>query len=314
MLANHSPTFGRRVCAGIALGLLAWIPTGEVRGAGRMENPPATVGLAGAALPVPGAWPLPGVLRASGVREPAALARYTHQVAGWADELRALPAWRGDDRQRATAVLAWLHRCVLVGRYRADCNDVVVALERGDYNCLTSTVLYVELARRCGLDAVGLEAPGHVLCRVRSPRGNLDVETTCAEWLAAGQAALPAPQHEAAALRELPAEGLAALVHYNRGIELLGQGRYAEALAANQQALALDPRSAAARCNLLATMNNWALELNRRGEQAQALRLLREGRRIAPDYATIRSNLAAIEQRLTTTAGDRGSLAPATVN
>ena len=61
---------------------------------------------------------------------------------------------------------------------------------------------------------------------------------------------------------------------YNRGLDDLEAGRYAEALAANRAALELDPHNATARANLLATVNNWSLAEFKAGDAAAALRLL----------------------------------------
>ena len=63
--------------------------------------------------------------------------------------------------------------------------------------------------------------------------------------------------------REVSPIQMAAMIYYNRGVDLLAEKRFAEAAAANAKALRLDPANATARGNLLATINNWSIELGR---------------------------------------------------
>ena len=70
---------------------------------------------------------------------------------------------------------------------------------------------------------------------------------------------------------------MAAMIYYNRGVDLLAEKRFAEAAAANAKALRLDPQNATARGNLLATINNWSIELGKRQHFAEAVNLLRQG-------------------------------------
>jgi tetratricopeptide (TPR) repeat protein len=134
------------------------------------------------------------------------------------------------------------------------------------------------------------------------------VQTTCPAWFAVlgddamRRAALRQTLGEAAvgadlaptAGRRLDDTGLTAIVYYNRGLDYLEAGRFAESLAANQTALRLDPQNATAHANLLATLNNWSLDRYRRGDVAEAVRLLEQGLAIDPHYALFRENLAAV--------------------
>ncbi len=97
--------------------------------------------------------------------------------------------------------------------------------------------------------------------------------------------------------RVLTGPALVAIVYYNRAIDLLRGGAYVEAVTANQMALRLDPASSDARDNLLATLNNWALDLHQRGHREQALLVLRHGLSAAPDHAKLRRNFVAISQQ-----------------
>jgi len=89
----------------------------------------------------------------------------------------------------------------------------------------------------------------------------------------------------------------AAMFYYNRGVTLLSAGKYAEAAAANLKALRLDPQNLLARGNLLATLNNWSIELGRQNRYAEAAELLREGLRLDNRHPVLTENLARLQSR-----------------
>lgn len=216
----------------------------------------------------------------------------------------------------AEAVLRFMHREILTRGYQLPQTDLRSALEEGRYNCVTATVLYLTLAEAAGLKGCGLEMPKHAMVRLELGAEHLDVETTCAEWFAldpkdrpvpgspactSGEAqptgspvpsgpglqeppAQPAPHAQPLALRALGAAELAAMVYYNQGVDRLAEGRFAAAVAANAKALRLDPQSRTAYGNLLATINNWAVDCSVRGEYLEAIALLERGREIDSAY------------------------------
>jgi tetratricopeptide (TPR) repeat protein len=81
-------------------------------------------------------------------------------------------------------------------------------------------------------------------------------------------------------------------VYYNRGLDDLAEGRYADALAANLDALRLDPGFGPAECNLLATVNNWAVSRYRDGDLAAAADLVERGLAVDPRHDELRANRA----------------------
>ena len=85
-----------------------------------------------------------------------------------------------------------------------------------------------------------------------------------------------------------------ATIYYNRGVDLLSQKRFAEAAAANAKALRLDPASVTARGNLLATLNNWAIDLGTAGDYPQAAGLLARGMQLDSGYETFRANFVHV--------------------
>jgi tetratricopeptide (TPR) repeat protein len=246
---------------------------------------------------------LRGALIASGLENPADLRRYEERVARWDRPLQAAGAQTGKIEPTARIIFEFMHRQILVGGYHQDSTDLLQTIDSGRYNCVSATVLYGCLAERFGLSARGLEYPGHVMSRLVLAGGPLDVETTCPRWFEL----LDDPQRQQDLLRkalgshgdyaaklarrrEVSPAQLVAMIYYNRGVDLLAQRHFPEALAADAKALRLDPTNAAAWGNLSATLNNWAISLSSVGLHSQAAEKLNEGLAIDPDYPTFAAN------------------------
>ena len=239
-------------------------------------------------------------LRASGEHDATALTHYRQQWSALVKELRVCGSVHGTPRQRAQAVLAFLHRRLLQGGYDLACTDLRQALDHGRFNCVSASLLFHALAAEFALPVCEVAIPGHVKSRVRMLEGSFDVETTCPRWFDMS----PAAQKEAeiaaraqlgpAANNARPCEvstaQLVAMIYYNRAIDLLGDHRFAAAAAANAVALRLDPQSATIRGNLLATVNNWAIDL--------AAAALPRGRRFAAPRPVARSGLRNLHGEL----------------
>ena len=251
---------------------------------------------------------LEAALIASGVEDPQTLQPYRRQQAALLAELRGSGKLAGPARQRARALFEFMHRRVLHSGYHADCTDLRAALDRGRFNCVSASVLFNCLAGELGLPVRGLEIPGHAMCRLALADGPLDVETTCPGWFQLigdpeKQAELVhratglAPSADRSRIREVSHGQMAAMIYYNRGVDLLAQGRFHEAATVNAKALRLDPQSATARGNLLATINNWAIALGGSNRYAEAVVLLREGLRLDPGYETFASNYVYVHRQ-----------------
>ncbi len=252
---------------------------------------------------------LAAALVAGGTLDETAIRRYEARLAALADELARSGKVAGTPRAQARAIFEFLHRRILTGGYHLNASDVGAALDQGRFNCVSASVLFNCLAAEFGLDVRGLEVPGHAMSRVVLDGVSLDVETTCPRWFElAGD-----PKKEAEAVaqttgfrhaasgsadrREVAGAELVATIYYNRGVDLLAEGRFEEALAANAKALRLDPANATARGNLLATLNNWAISLGRAGEYARAAAALRGGLSVDPSYATFDVNFTHVHHQ-----------------
>ena len=238
---------------------------------------------------------LNAALIASGVDNSAELGRYRERMAAWAEQLRQNGRFNGSPRQRIEVIFEFLHGGILRGKYNIECTDLRQALDEGHFNCVSATVLFNCLAGELGFSCCALETPGHALSRVFLCDGPLDVETTCPRWFhlkhdPAKQAeALEKtigrkPTYEYSAIREISPIQLTAMIYYNRGVDFLAEKRFAEAAAANAKAVRLDPHNVTVRGNLLATINNWAIELSNAGRFAEAVDLLRQGLLFDPHY------------------------------
>lgn len=226
--------------------------------------------------------------------------RFLEQLEFDVGELRSECRAVESDLGRARRVLEFLHERILSGGYAEDCTNPVQTLKDGQFNCVSATILYCHLARRCGLLVDALELPGHVVARVSTDEGWRIVETTSLAAIDAGTASptRPLANFDAASTssRQLSNGGLVALVYYNQGVDLLERHDYPAALAANVKALRFDPDNAMAFGNLLATLNNWALDLETQGNLTAAMSLLRHGHALAPEHRPFAVNWLALSE------------------
>jgi len=257
---------------------------------------------------------LAAALVAGGADDPAIVRAGEERVARWVGELARAGASAAPPELRARHALEFMHRRVFPAGYQPESTDLAVAIERGRYNCLSATILYACLVEGLGLEVTAIERPGHILARVRWPGGTLDVETTRPEWhqrASAPSAESSEPAAKAAGGRAMDGEGgrasraltpvqMVALVYYNRGVELLAQRRFAEALAANVKALRLDRSNTAARGNLLAVLNNWGIGLAAAGDYSAAAERLRTGLALDAGFAPFRLNYAHVHYQWAT--------------
>lgn len=205
---------------------------------------------------------------------------------------------------RPRAILSALHRLVLTGKYKAECTEVQRTLESGDYNCVTATVLYLELCRRHGLNGSAVAIPAHVYCRLQIPREQ-DIQTTCQDWFeltekndhSADNAFAKQIAAQSTPPRPLTDVELLGKIYYNRGVTQLEAHDYAAAIALLKISLRLDPKDEPARNNLLAAHNNWALALCDAGDFSAAAGKLAAGRSIDDQYGPLQTNDLYVHQK-----------------
>jgi tetratricopeptide (TPR) repeat protein len=245
--------------------------------------------------------PLGAALVASGVEDDATLRAYERKATALADELQHSVILTGTPRKRIESIFGFLQRQVLVGGYDLGCTDLRRLLDEGRFNCISASVMFNYLAGRCGFECRGLEMPAHSMSRVILAEGPLDIETTCPSWFGKANSLRDTSWRATAcagrSVREVTPLQMAAMIYYNRGVDLLGDKRFAEAAACNAKALRLDPQNATARGNLLATINNWSIDLGNQGHYAEAIDLLRRGLSIDPSYAALSQNFVHVHHQ-----------------
>lgn len=244
-------------------------------------------------------------LIASGVEDAKQQQAYQVKLNRHVADLQDQLATDLDAFRMASAVYEWMHAELLHGGYDLKASSLADVLDHGKFNCVSSVVLYQCLCRAVELETRGIEVPAHAFCAVKIGGRLIDVETTCPTWFEV----LSDPQRQEASLRkvlgsqhstayaqrrELDPSGIIAILYYNRGVEYVEQRQFALAVDANLKALLLDPQSSTSRGNLLAALNNWALEQAEQGDFAHALEMLDEGIQVVPEHDLFRSNRHAL--------------------
>lgn len=210
-----------------------------------------------------------------------------------------------DDRLRGQALLAALHQFVLK-RYVASASNLIDVIERGEYNCVTATVLYNLVADRVGLIVKAVVIPSHVYSLLFTGAGATEVETTSPDGFAPdrssrsylaflverglhrSQAALGSevapPDQETQLAVEIDNIALVSLILSNRAAAEFDAGDLPRALGLAQRAHRLaDPeRSLQLRAYEASLINTLALQAADNGDFKRALRLLDAGLGDAP--------------------------------
>jgi tetratricopeptide (TPR) repeat protein len=144
-----------------------------------------------------------------------------------------------------------------------------------------------------------IASPSHVLCRVPDV-SNQFIETTCPECHSTSDE--PTSEHrgqhaQSEALRVISDAQLIGKVFYNRGVAELEAKHYAKAADLLVAARKFDREDQAARDNLLATLNNWALAACDAKDYQSAARLISRGLSIDVTYPPFQSNDLHIHQQ-----------------
>ncbi len=229
---------------------------------------------------------LRAALIAGGEQDPLLWSRCEATVTRLVAELRAGDTLAGPAGDQARAVHRFLHQKVLTGGYDPAANRLSQVLDDGKFNCITASTLFMVVAGECGWQTAARELPDHVLV-VFDPQGiALPVEMTAPTWREAPNGG-----------RDIgPAQVLATYYH-NRGVAHLAASDFAAAVLANGAALELDGACAAARQNLLAAWNNWALTLASAGDYEAALEKIDAGLAQTPDCQALLDNRDYIQAR-----------------
>jgi hypothetical protein len=161
-------------------------------------------------------------LLASGVSDPVARAQATDGFDTLAQSLAAAIGDHATPEKRARRLHKLLHAHTLK-LYRAEADSPAVVLTRGEYNCVSASLVEGLLGRALGLDTWIVAGPQHVFLRVELPgQRSVDIEATAPDGYDArrnaGRSGRILLAYKLATPEELSARGSRAIVDAYEGI------------------------------------------------------------------------------------------------
>lgn len=78
-------------------------------------------------------------------------------------------------------LLSWIYDKGILKKYFETATLFQDMIYKGEYNCLTSSILYSLLYTEFGYKVIGILTSNHAFCMVYTDKGNIDVETTVAK-------------------------------------------------------------------------------------------------------------------------------------
>lgn len=239
----------------------------------------------------------------SGVSE-ANLAGYEEKMHRLAAGISLAAISPQDPYQAGEFILTYLHENLL-DRYSERQTRIDVLLSTGTFNCVSSAVVYLILARTVGITVSGVSTKDHAFCLVNTDEGAVDVETTTEHGFDPGRkkqfadsfgnitgySYVPPGDY---GLRDLLGEReLLSLILHNRISALEAQNRFAETVPLSVDRYTLAPNKDTAHHLSRAFVNYGAL-LNQRGAYDEALDMLADAGRLyafEDEFLEIRSVL-----------------------
>jgi tetratricopeptide (TPR) repeat protein len=224
-------------------------------------------------------------LIAGGITDPHDRKRYLDRLDALEAQARKVTAGTKSVAEDGARLLKFLHAGPMAKGYKEEQSDLHVLLETGQFNCVSSAVLYTVMGQRLGIDVRAVTVPRHVFSVLVTRDRRIDVETTNARGFDLdplrrdGPAKADRPRDNR---REVGPPGLAALVAFNNGVGLIEKKRYPEAVRANTFALGLDPDSPGASKNLVVALGHWMADLAEAGKAEQALDVIATGHELLP--------------------------------
>jgi len=234
-------------------------------------------------------------LIASGATQPETIVQYSRRFEATVAVLKSRVGEVSDETELAARTLRYLHDHILTGRYQRETTTLTAAFDRGDFNCVSSAILFQCFARALGLHVRGVQVPGHAYSVVQSNSGQIEVQTTCRNWFERGAADHNrlVPGQPAAEMNDVPRllsdTELVAMVYFNRGVTAIRSGEFIPAVGHNFKALWLDPRFEKAKHNLLASLDQWGASFRDQGRVDAAIEVISYGLAVAPENEIFQS-------------------------
>lgn len=172
-------------------------------------------------------------------------------------------------------------------------------LDRGEYNCLSSSILYGLLARDLGLAVSGVLVPNHTCCVLSDAGGDIIIETTARYGFDPGRVEIEKlknmvryvympetayPEKKAVTIRQMIS------LLYTNNLNLSGfivHEDYADFLPKLKKASLLDPANELFRENIIVCLNNLALLALKGHDPERARFFIQQGKRLEQQPGTL---------------------------
>lgn len=198
------------------------------------------------------------------------------------------PPASGDNAADGEVLLQWMHDEIL-SRYIEPQTSLDVLLDRGTYNCVSSAVLYLILARSRDIPVHGVLTNDHAFCRIPGPDRDdgIDVETTTAYGFDPGirKDAVDSftgrtgfsyvPPGNYRQRRNIDEKELISLIYQNRISALQKSGRWDDTIGLSRDRWELSG-SESAETDFRTSITNYAAEMDRKRKQLEGLRFLND--------------------------------------
>ncbi len=198
------------------------------------------------------------------------------------------PLRLGTVTEDAEILLEWMHETVLT-RYIQEQTALDTLLDNGRYNCVSSAVLYLILARSRDIPVYGVLTADHAFCRVAldNDDGGIDVETTTAYGFDPGtrRDAVDSftgrtgfsyvPPGNYLQRQDIGEKELISLIYQNRLAALQRAGKWGDAIGLARDRWELSGSEDAQR-DFRVSIMNYAADLDRRRLEIEGLEFLNE--------------------------------------
>ena len=182
-------------------------------------------------------------------------------------------------------ILVWMHSEIL-NRYKENQTLMNVLPDTGNYNCVSSALLYTVLARDKDININGVLTHDHAFCKIVFPDGKeADVETTSAMGFDPGKRKeavdsftgrtgfIYVPPGNYRDRSDISDKEFISLIYQNRVSLLQKQGRWQETVPLSLDRLAL-ARSSRAASDFLTSISNFAAQLDKEKKDIEGLLFL----------------------------------------
>ncbi|WP_372369039.1 tetratricopeptide repeat protein [Candidatus Uabimicrobium sp. HlEnr_7] len=239
------------------------------------------------------------VIIASGITDKNLARKYVNKLESIYRSIRKHLSRQSSEKNKARYLLLYLHKYHLK-HYDIASSNLIALLDRGIYNCVSSSLLYNIMAKKLGLNVRGVEAPEHCFSIVYNKEEDpWDIETTSpAGFDAAHTKNLSQVQVHTNGYvvnktlrREMTVDKQVAMIYYNRGVALAKKKKYIASTVEYFKALLIDNNFYTACQNTIVNFAYYSRKLNKAGKIDRALQMLYLGLELAPNDKNLLNDL-----------------------